>query len=376
MYDLPVRIIVAAIIALVVLWMIEKWQHRRNLRAIPIRIMVNGTRGKTSVTRLIAAILRQAGIRTWGKTTGTEAAWLLPDGTETAYRKEKRPVNIREQIPFMRRARKDGAQAVVVECMALHPENQKMMAMEFVRPTIGVMTNARVDHVSEIGATEEETVGTLSLSICPGEKVVTGDDRFEKYTDARIAPDQDLLPEGYLDRFSFPMFEDNVRQALAVAQLLNIDRETALEGMLTAHPDVGMRGPFRVGKCLVINGFAANDLDSSRVLYEKTIEENHMAGAKLWVLFNNRSDREFRLNEFLPLVRQLGQQGAQVRVIGENCPKAARYFGKKTGVEARALNMSPVEWIQSLAGEKCAVMCLGNIKGVAREMIETLSEEK
>ena len=59
----------------------EKWYHRRNLKVIPIRIMVNGTRGKTSVTRLIAAILREAGIRTWAKTTGTQAAWILPDGS-------------------------------------------------------------------------------------------------------------------------------------------------------------------------------------------------------------------------------------------------------------------------------------------------------
>ena len=86
----------------------EKWYHRRNLKGIPIRIMVNGTRGKTSVTRLIAAILREAGIRTWPKTTGTQAAWILPDGSEQEYRK-KRPVNIREQIPFIKKAKMDGA---------------------------------------------------------------------------------------------------------------------------------------------------------------------------------------------------------------------------------------------------------------------------
>ena len=38
---------------------------------IPIRIHVNGTRGKSSVTRLIAAGLRAGGKRTFAKTTGT-----------------------------------------------------------------------------------------------------------------------------------------------------------------------------------------------------------------------------------------------------------------------------------------------------------------
>ena len=373
MYDLPVRIIIAAMIAFIIIWMIEKWRHRRALRAIKIRVMVNGTRGKTSVTRLIAAILREAGYRTWAKTTGTQAAWIMPDGTEREYRKKNRPVNIREQIPFIRNAVKDKAEAVVVECMALHPENQKMMAMEFVRPTIGVMTNARVDHVSEIGATEDETVGTLSLSIHPEERVVSGDKRFDAYTDNRFEPDNEELPMGYLESFSYPMFEDNVRQALGVAKILGIDRDKALQGMLKAKPDVGMRGPFRVGQCLVINGFAANDLDSSKMLYEKSVKERGYEGAPVWVLFNNRADREFRLGEFLPLVKMLGEKGAKVRVIGENREKSARFFHKKAGVDAAPVDGDPVEWLKTLSGDRCAVMCIGNIKGGAREMIEHLS---
>ena len=39
----------------------EYARHRRNLRGIPIRVQVNGTRGKSSVTRLIAAGLRAGG---------------------------------------------------------------------------------------------------------------------------------------------------------------------------------------------------------------------------------------------------------------------------------------------------------------------------
>ena len=60
----------------------ESIAHRRNLNRIPIRIHVNGTRGKSSVTRLIAAGLRGAGIRTFAKTTGTLPRMILPDGSE------------------------------------------------------------------------------------------------------------------------------------------------------------------------------------------------------------------------------------------------------------------------------------------------------
>ena len=52
---------------------LERVVHRRNLAKIPLRIHVNGTRGKSSVTRLIAAALRAHGTVTCAKTTGTLA---------------------------------------------------------------------------------------------------------------------------------------------------------------------------------------------------------------------------------------------------------------------------------------------------------------
>lgn len=370
-----VNLILAGTAILLLAGVVEKRRHRRNLRAIPIRIMVNGTRGKTSVTRLIAAILREAGIRTWAKTTGTQAAWILPDGSEMEYRKN-RPVNIREQIPFIRRACSDKAGAVVVECMALHPESQCMMAEEFVRPTIEVFTNARVDHVTEIGATEQETVDTLALSIHEDAQVVADDARFGAYTAHLVDPSGIEVDEAYVESFAFPMFADNVRQALCVAELLKIDRETALRGMRKARPDVGMCGPFELGKCLIINGFAANDLDSSRALFEKTVRERGLAGRPVWVLFNNRGDREFRLSEFAPLVRALAERGAQLRVIGENERKVARYFAKRTGAAAQKLEEAPLAWLEKLGAEPCVVLCIGNIRGVGRELIEALEERR
>ena len=45
--------------------------HQRSRRRIPIRIHVNGIRGKSSVVRLVAAGLRGGGVRTVAKVTGT-----------------------------------------------------------------------------------------------------------------------------------------------------------------------------------------------------------------------------------------------------------------------------------------------------------------
>ena len=60
-------------------------RHRARLRAVPLRIHVAGTRGKSTTTRLIAAGLRAGGRRVLAKTTGSEPRLILPDGSETTW---------------------------------------------------------------------------------------------------------------------------------------------------------------------------------------------------------------------------------------------------------------------------------------------------
>ena len=87
--------------------------HLRNLQAVPIRVHVNGTRGKSSVTRLIAAGLRAGGIRTSAKTTGSAARYIHPDGSEDVVSRPG-PPNIREQIGVVYQAAREGSQALVI----------------------------------------------------------------------------------------------------------------------------------------------------------------------------------------------------------------------------------------------------------------------
>ena len=69
-------------VAFLVYGIVEYRVHLANLRAVPIRVHVNGTRGKSSVARLIAAGLRAGGVRTVAMTTGSAARYILPDGSE------------------------------------------------------------------------------------------------------------------------------------------------------------------------------------------------------------------------------------------------------------------------------------------------------
>src|SRR5712691_7943190 len=89
--------IALAALAACILWLgLAAWRHRRHLRAVPVRIHVAGTRGKSTTTRLIAAGLRAGGRRVVAKTTGSQPRLILPDGSEAAWPR-RGPASVREQ---------------------------------------------------------------------------------------------------------------------------------------------------------------------------------------------------------------------------------------------------------------------------------------
>ena len=52
------------IFIIIIVGLIENYYHKKSLNSIPIRVHVNGTRGKSSVTRLIASGLREGNLKT------------------------------------------------------------------------------------------------------------------------------------------------------------------------------------------------------------------------------------------------------------------------------------------------------------------------
>ena len=83
------------------------WRERRFLKhlsdSIPLRICVTGSRGKSSVVRLITSILKEDGMSVLAKTTGSRPAVLYPDGSEAGIVR-KGPVSILEQKKILKAA--------------------------------------------------------------------------------------------------------------------------------------------------------------------------------------------------------------------------------------------------------------------------------
>ena len=167
-------------VGLILYGVFEYQQHQKYLRSIPIRIHVNGTRGKSSVTRLIGAGLRAGGYNTITKVTGTFPRMILSDGTEVAiHRKEK--ANILEQLKIVKYCSKQKADVLLIECMALQPEYQRITEHQMIKATHGVLTNIRMDHLDVMGPRLENVAEALTLTIPKKSKVFTAEDRMLDY---------------------------------------------------------------------------------------------------------------------------------------------------------------------------------------------------
>src|SRR5262245_50182833 len=144
---------------------LERARLVRQRGSIRIRIHVNGTRGKSSLVRLIAAALRAHGVRTYAKTTGSQPQLILPDGSELPVFRPGLP-NVIEQLRIIGIAADDRAEALVLECMALQPHLQALCELSILCSTHGVISNAWPDHLDVMGPGEREVALAL-LGTCP-----------------------------------------------------------------------------------------------------------------------------------------------------------------------------------------------------------------
>ena len=97
--DVPLIVLagVAVSVTLILRWRLESLAHRRRVDGLDWRIHVNGIRGKSTVARIIAGMLREHGLVTVAKSTGTFAAVINRDGVDEPINR-KGPPTILEQI--------------------------------------------------------------------------------------------------------------------------------------------------------------------------------------------------------------------------------------------------------------------------------------
>ncbi len=371
---------------------IESHLHNRLLRKIPYRIHVNGTRGKSSVTRLIAAGLQAGGIRTCAKTTGTVPRMIFPDGSEYPVYRPSRS-NIIEQLRVVKAAAACNAQALVIECMALNPQLQSVCELKIVKSTHGVVTNARPDHLDVMGPTETDVALAMAATMPVGGKFYTAEQDHlgvfemaarDRGTTVNAIGDEQVAQVTWDDLSGFAHIEhpDNVALALKVCQDLGVARQTALAGMWAATPDAGVLQMYSVREqekeIAFVNGFAANDPESTGHNWNMVVDRFTQFDQRV-ALFNCRADRTDRSIQLADACLKW-QPADRYVLVGS----ATDVFAKR----ALANGMNPARLlsaerlptqnvlnnIEQQASHSAMVMGMGNIAGPGMQIINYFRE--
>lgn len=380
-------VILFVIILIIIAGIVEFFRHQSRINSIPVRIHVNGTRGKSSVTRLIGAGLRAGGINCITKVTGTFPRLILEDGTET-YIHRKSSANIIEQLSIVKYAASRKAGALVMECMALQPIYQSITENKMIHSNIGVMTNVRLDHIEIMGRTLPEIAECMGRTIPKGQHLFSSEnvipDVLQKIADKKKTTTHFIDPQTVspdeMNGFSYIEHRENVSLALAVCLHLGISREVALKGMYEAVPDAGVLTRTEVkttDKVLFFyNVFAANDPDSSLLIWRKIRDEGGLEGSRV-VLLNTRQDRLDRARQLSEMIAvRIGEETNFLILMGESGEVVESMcvgygFPKKKIINLGFTGPEKVfDTVISITQNTSTVFAIGNMGGMGAATVE------
>lgn len=386
---IKIYIIVLCVFILLTLGVIEKYNHEKYLKSIKTRINVNGIRGKSTVTRLITGIINEAGYKNIGKTTGTAARMIywFKEEEKIIKRKPQGP-NIGEQIRVVKEVAKLGAESLVCECMAVNPEYQYDFQNKLLKANIGVIVNVLEDHMDVMGPTLDQVAQAFTNTIPYNGYLITIDGPYTKYfqeiatqrNTKTIIADNSKISKEFLDSFDYVVFPENASLALAVAEALGIDEETAFSGMKNAHPDPGAMRITQIGNDLIkayfVNGFAANDPSSTLSIWENVCEKGYNVENPI-IVMNCRSDRVDRTKQFVKDVLPYIKIGTLISIGGLTSPIEQAFIDGKFPNINKYMNLegySTDEVIKEIIPiiNNNILYGIGNIHGEGETFIEAL----
>ena len=391
MTTMPLLILGFLVFALCIAGILEHQFHLKSLSLIPLRIHVNGTRGKSSVTRLIAAGLREGGLRTFAKTTGTAPRVIDSEGKDRIIHRLRLP-SIGEQVKLLSYFSVQKPDAVVIECMAVQPQYQWIAEHKMMKSNIGVITNVRPDHLDEMGPTEEDVAHSLCNTVPVNSVLITGEDQkpnilkevAKQNGTAFIKSDESSVQKNELDGFNYMEHPANIAVALDVCKQAGVNRSTALKGMHKVQPDVGAlvawNLDFNSKNVRFVNGMAANDPVSTLQIWNFISERFVTEKETTCILFNSRDDRPVRTMQMIELTFEKIKPD-YFFVRGDKVKKIIDTFGKtspKTSVEVIGLEKPLENVISNLKNlpNNSLIYAIGNQVGAGQEILEKVASLK
>ena len=182
-----------------------------------------------------------------------------------------------------------------------------------------------------------------------------------------------------MGRFPYLEHRDNVALALKVCELSGVEKETAMDGMLTAQPDPGATIIWKLNcngtQNYFVNAFAANDPASTLNIWHHLQEK--IKDAPVCIFLNTRDDRRYRTNQLLSLIyKQIKPERLIVR--GKNLPVVFHdYQQENPGIKTHQLpnKVGIKEMVSEFSQfENYYIVGIGNMVGWGEKFVQDLKK--
>jgi poly-gamma-glutamate synthase PgsB/CapB len=183
-----------------------------------------------------------------------------------------------------------------------------------------------------------------------------------------------------MNGFNYMEHKENVALALVVCEFLGISREISLKGMYKAIPDAGVLKLSRVeayGKYInFYNAFAANDPQSTFLVWEQVNEGNALEGFKI-ILLNTRQDRLDRARQLTGMIgTKINDDFDYLILIGQSTDVVEELAVNRGIKRNKILNLGwtepeiVFEAVLTCTEKESTVVAIGNMGGMGGNIAE------
>jgi poly-gamma-glutamate synthase PgsB/CapB len=340
------------------------------LKKIPLRIMVNGTRGKSTTVKIIYEILRQEKHKVFAKTTGEKPTQYLPNGANKSISRFS-PATILENIRLLRSWAHESPDSVIMECMALQPETQFVLSNRIFHPNHILITNIAMDHAEMMGQDEEEIAKTIFHSLRREAEIFIDNKVYKSFYTSEDLPNlheiklSEAFPER-IDHIPPEILDQNWTLIKYVAQYLKLDSQTVYQcfknewckisnNIYLSLPDLNIS---------IWNLFSVNDTKSTNLFIQHS-RNNLSQNSQIIILLNTRKDRPLRTKQFAEFLKMEFQE-SNIWLTGTD-RQLGRNLLEREGIDPKFIFIKSqrviLEELNAGYPVSTTVYCMGNFKG-------------
>jgi uncharacterized protein YegP (UPF0339 family) len=352
-------------------------RHRDFLAQLDTRIVVMGTRGKSSTTRRIGDVFHRRGYDTLVKITGNRPH-MIHNGDHIPIERIGPRVTLYENIktfwryiPELDTYSPDGIG--VFENQGLTEYTTRIFNETFVDPDVIVLTNVRQDHQDSLGQTRRDIARSFARSVPAGTHVISGEQHplLAEYLEAEVERVGGTLTQVSVpDKHALFIGAETVHAINEVLAYLSkpLLPESELEGYLRVMQPEWTR---LSGGTRLFNAAEVNDIESTEAV------RRSLAGDEEIVPFVYlRGDRRGRTASFASYINTLVDRGLVSRVFAGGDYTSVFASTVNAPVETYPPDADPSAVLDDLVSTDLPIVLMGNTVAAFMRRFETVIERR